>query len=280
MLGAAIVVFRESFEAALLIGIIAAATRELRSRSTYIATGVLLGVVGAIAVASLAGYIAEMFEGIGQELFNALILAIAVCMLAWHNIWMSTHGTQLANDARSIGREVKEGRRELSAVMIAVSIAVLREGSETALFLYGLFSSGQSSVVTIGSGGAVGLLGGIAVGAVVYGGIVRLPVRWFFTITSVLILMLAASMASQMARFLAQAGVLPSLATPLWDLSAILPVESLPGAVMHGLVGYEATPAGIQVVVYVTVVVAMLIGMHLARHTDSNRSPTRSAGAD
>lgn len=272
MLGAAIIVFRESFEAALLIGIIAAATRELRSRSAYIAGGVLFGVLGAIAVASLAGYIAEMFEGIGQELFNALILAIAVCMLAWHNIWMSTHGAQLANEARSIGQQVKEGRRELSAVLIAVSIAVLREGSETALFLYGVFSSGQSPVTTITSGAAIGLLGGIAVGVVVYGGIVRLPVRWFFTITSALILVLAASMASQMARFLAQAGVLPSLATPLWDSSSILPIESLMGAVMHGLVGYEAKPAGIQVVVYAAVLVAILIGMRLARHSGPARS--------
>lgn len=271
MLAAAILVFRESFEAALLIGIIAAATRGVRSRSAYVLGGIVLGVIGACLVASVAGTLAEAFEGLGQELFNALILGIAVCMLAWHNIWMSAHGAELAASARKLSRQVTDGQRELSAVLIAVSIAVLREGSETALFLYGLLTSGETSIVSVISGGTLGLLGGVAVGVLIYGGIVRLPVRWFFTVTSALILMLAASMASQMARFLAQAGWLPSLGTPLWDSSSILPTESPIGAVMHGLVGYEATPAGIQVTAYAVVLIAILIGMRMTRRTNTPR---------
>ena len=90
MFGSAIIVFRESLEAALLIGIIAAATRGLTGRNLWLAIGIGAGLGGALVVAGLTETIAEMAEGAGQELFNAAILGIAVLMLGWHNIWMAT----------------------------------------------------------------------------------------------------------------------------------------------------------------------------------------------
>ena len=100
-------------------------------------------------------------------------------------------------------------------------------------------------------GGVVGIVAGVAVGALLYAGLLRIPLRWFFAATGVLVLFVAAGMASQAARLLIQADVLPSLATPLWDTSHLLPQTSVAGTLLHSLVGYEAQPAGMQLVFYV-----------------------------
>lgn len=265
MLGAAIIVFRESFEAALLIGIIAAATRAIPDRARWIAGGIAAGAAGAVLIALLTSRIASLFGGMGQELFNAAVLGIAVVMLAWHNIWMSVHGAALASDAKRIGREVSEGRRALSAILVVIAIAVLREGSETALFLYGLFSAGSVSRAELATGAGLGLAAGTIIGIVMYAGIVRVPMRWFFTVTSALILLLACAMASQMARFLIQGDVLPSLADPVWDTSGILAAGSPIGAFLHALIGYDPQPAGMQLVFYLVTAAVILTGMQLAR---------------
>ena len=274
MIGAAVIVFRESFEAALLVGIIAAATRAIPGRGRYVGGGIAVGACGALLVAALTGRIAELFGGMGQELFNAAVLGIAVVMLAWHNVWMSVHGTELAADARRVGREVSEGRRALSAILIVIAVAVLREGSETALFLYGLLSTGSVTHGELFSGVVLGLVAGVGVGAVMYAGIVRVPMRWFFGVTSALILLLAAAMAAQMARFLIQADVLPSLRDPVWDTSHVLPATSPVGAFLHALVGYDPQPSGLQLVFYIVTAATIWLGMQFAkrRHVPQARS--------
>jgi high-affinity iron transporter len=265
MLGAAIIVFREVLEAALIISIIAVATRSLRGRNAWLGAGVAGGVLGAMAVAMFTGTIADLFEGVGQELFNAGVLGLAAVMLAWHNIWMARHGMQLARDARQLGSDVNTGQRAMSALALVVGLSVLREGSETALFLYGLLSGGEESLGFVLGGGLIGLLLGVAAGLALYAGVLRIPTRHFFSATSGLILLLAAAMASQAARFLVQADVLPSLATPLWNSSWLLDNGSLAGRLLHTLVGYDATPLGIQVVFYATTLVLILMGMRLTR---------------
>ena len=265
MLGAAIIVFREVLEAALIIGIIAVATRSMPSRRFWIGLGIGAGLLGSVIVAGLAGRIAELAEGTGQELFNAGVLGMAALMLAWHNIWMARHGRQLALQATQLGQEVLSGSREMSALAVVIALAVLREGSETTLFLYGMLAGGDTPLLSVIGGGFVGLLLGILAGAGLYAGILRIPARMFFTATSVLVLLLAAAMASQAARFLVQADLLPSLASPLWNSSWLLDNNSLMGRFLHTLVGYEAMPSGIQVVFYLTTIALILAGMQLVR---------------
>ena len=261
MFATAIIVFREVLEASLLVGIVAAATRAVPARNRWLAAGILAGLAGSALVALFTERIAAMASGIGQELFNASILGLAVLMLAWHNIWMSAHGAALAADARSIGGAIRDGRRECSVLLVVVGLAVLREGSETVLFLYGIAASGGTASSGMLAGGLAGLALGVAAGYVLYAGLVRLPMRWIFAATGVLVLFLAAGMASQAARFLIQADVLPSLVEPLWDTSALVPENSAVGTVLHSLVGYDARPAGMQIVFYVAVLVAIASGM-------------------
>lgn len=265
MFGTALIVFREVLEAALIVGIVSAATRGIAGRARFILAGLALGVVGSLAVAGGAGVISQLAEGMGQELFNASILGIAVVMLAWHNIWMSVHGKEMATHAKKLGADVRAGAKALSVVLVVIAVAVLREGSETVLFLYGVAISGDASARTMIAGGIVGLLGGVAVGWMLFAGLLRIPLRHFFTATSILVLLLAAGMASQAARFLIQANVLPSLGTPVWDTSAVVSNSSMMGKVLQGLVGYDAQPAGMQIAFFLTAVVLIWAGMLWAR---------------
>ncbi len=259
MLGTAIIVFREVLEAALIIGIIAAATRGVPARGRWIVGGLVAGLLGAAAVAVGAEAISELASGIGQELFNAVVLGLAVAMLAWHNIWMSAHGRALASEARGVGLEIQDGRRECSVLALVIGLAVLREGSETVLFLWGIAATDGGAGML--AGGAMGVAGGVVVGYALYAGLLRIPLRWFFTATATLVVLLAAGMASQAASFLIQADLLPSLVSPLWDSSRLLANGSIPGVLLHNLIGYDARPAGMQVVFYVVALGAIAAGM-------------------
>ena len=261
MFAAALIVFRESLEASLIISIMAAATLGIVSRGRWIVAGILAGLTGAALVASSMGLISDMASGVGQELFNAGILMLAVGMLAWHNIWMSIHGREMAVQAKSTARAIHDGHRARSVIFTVVALAVLREGSETVLFLYGLATSSEDGLRNTVGGGLSGLAVGLVVGGLLYAGLLRIPLRWFFSVTGTFVLLLAASMASQAARFLIQADVLPSLGAPLWDTSAVLSQTSAVGILLHGLIGYEAQPAGMQIVFYAAVVLTIAAGM-------------------
>jgi high-affinity iron transporter len=265
MFGTSLIVFREVLEAALIIGVIAAATKGIPARGRWLFGGALLGLAGSAVVAISMEGIAQLADGVGQEVFNAIILGVAVLMLAWHSIWMASRGQAIAVEARSIGSAIRDGKGTLSVLLVVIAVAVLREGAETVLFLYGVALSGSSSISEMVAGGLVGLAGGVIVGMALYLGLLRIPVRWFFAVISALVLLLAAGMAAQAARFLVQADLLPSLKSPLWDISSVLPNDSPFGAVLHGLVGYDAQPSGIQVLFYVVAALAIAIGMKIAK---------------
>ncbi len=206
MLGALIIVFREVIEAGLIVGIVMAATRGVPTRGRWIGFGILGGVVGAALVAVFAGAISQAFEGAGQELFNASVLGIAVVMLMWHNAWMARHGREIAEEMRTIGSAVSEGAKPLTALAVVVGLAVLREGSEVVLFLYGIFASGTSASSLL-TGGLLGIAAGAAFTGLTYYGLLAIPNRYIFSVTSWLIALLAAGMAAQAVQFLNNAGV-------------------------------------------------------------------------
>jgi high-affinity iron transporter len=277
MFGTGVIVFREVLEAAIIIGILAAATRNIPNSRRWLVAGLSLGLVGSGIVAAFTDVIASFASGIGQELFNASVLGIAVLMLAWHNIWMSSHGAALAASAKSIGNDIRDGRSECSALLIIVGLAVLREGSETVLFLYGIAATEETGNSLMITGGVIGLLAGMLLGYTIYAGLLRVPMRWFFTATGVLVLLLAAGMASQAAHFLIQADLLPSLAAPLWDTSSAVPESSVLGMLLHSLIGYDARPAGMQIIFYLAVLIMIGFGMNLAKHQPQSKQAIKGA---
>ena len=267
MLATAVIMFREILEASLIIAIVLGASREIAGRGRWVAAGIGLGLLGASIVAVLANVASSEFSGNGQAILNAVILLSAVAMLTWHNVWMSSHGRELSSEIKGVGLDVQSGQRPLTALLVITMVAVMREGSEAVLFLWAIATSGEQSVNML-LGGLGGVIGGMLVGILLYFGLLRIPARHFFSITSWLILLLASGLAAQAAGFLNQIGLLPALGNGVWNTSNILSQSSLAGQLLHILVGYIARPSGIEVVFYAGTFLTMLT---LMRAYGSNR---------
>lgn len=276
MLATAVILFREVLEAALIIAIVLGASRGLAGRGRWVAGGVALGLLGAALVALLASDLAAAFGGNGQAILNAIILLSAVVMLTWHNVWMSAHGRKLATELSAVGAQVQDGTRPLAALMIVTLAAVMREGAEAVLFLWAIAAGGgQAFSMTLG--GVGGIAAGILVGMLLYRGLLRIPLRHFFSFTGWLILLLTAGLAAQAAGFLNQAGLLPALGNSIWNTSQLLSQASVAGQLLHILVGYIARPSGIELVFYVSTLSIVLILMRTVgrpRTADTHRART------
>ncbi|SIT51391.1 High-affinity Fe2+/Pb2+ permease [Paraburkholderia piptadeniae] len=266
MLSTALIVFREVLEAALVVSIVMAATKGVLNRGWWVSGGLLGGVVGAGLIALFADVISSWASGMGQEVFNACVMFIAVVMLAWHSIWMGKHSREMAQQISSVGKAVAAGSRPLTGLAIVVGVAVLREGSEAVLFLYGIAAGDPGQTPQMIVGGLLGIVGGVGLGAAMYAGLLQIPLKRLFAVTNALIILLAAGMASQGVGYLASAGILPSWGDTVWDTSWLLKESSVVGKMLHTLIGYTARPAGIQIVAWLaTLVVIMLLARAVGR---------------
>ncbi len=263
MLAALLIVFREVFEAGLIVGIVMAVTAGVAGRSLWIAGGVAAGVLGACVVALFTTGLSELFGGSGQEVFNAGILGFAVLMLTWHNVWMAHHGRELVAELRAAGEAVVAGSKSLFALAVVVAIAVLREGSEVVLFLYGVAAAQGGASWAMVAGGFIGLLLGSSVCLLTYLGLITIPTRYLFSVTSALIALLAAGMAAQAIAFLEQANIVTALDQTVWNTSWILSDSSFLGRALHTLIGYVDQPTAMQLVVYVATLATIAVLMKL-----------------
>ncbi len=262
MLGIALLVFREVLEAALIVTVVAAATRGVPRRGAFVGGGIALGVVGAIVVAVCMGFIEGSLGGIGQEVFEAAVLLTAVVMIGWHVTWMSSHGKEMVQHMQRVTDSVKAGSSSIAILLAVVALAVLREGSEIVLFLYGMAVGGAGRVGFF-AGLPLGLAGGVAVGFALYFGLLRIPIRYFFSATNWMLVVLASGLASSAAGFMVQANLLPAWGNQFWDTSWLLANSSIVGQAAHALTGYEARPAGMQLLFWIVTFVVLVIGMRM-----------------
>jgi high-affinity iron transporter len=276
MLASLIIVFREVFEAGLIVGIVLAATRGVPRRGLFIAAGVGAGVVGAGLLASFAGVLSDALAGRGQEVFNAAVLSVAVVMLGWHNLWMASHGRELAGEMKAMGRAVAGGDKSLVAMAIVVAVAVLREGAEVVLFLYGIAAASTEGWVALLLGGLLGVALGAAVSFLLYLGLLAIPLHRLFSVTTWLIALVAAGMAGQAAAILAGIDVIPSWGFELWDTSWLLPQDNMLGRALHALVGYSDRPMGVQIAAFLAVLAVLAIG---ARRIEARSARAASASS-
>ena len=274
MLASLVIVFREVFEAGLIVGIVMAVTAGVGGRGLWIAGGVAAGVLGACLVAVFTGGLSELLGGSGQEVFNAGILSFAVVMLTWHNVWMARHGRELAAELQAAGKAVVAGSKSLLALAIVVAIAVLREGSEVVLFLYGVAASQGGASWGMVAGGFIGLILGSLVCLMTYLGLITIPARYLFAVTSTLIAFLAAGLAAQAIAFLQQADILTALDQTVWNTSWILSNSSYLGSALHTLIGYVDQPTAMQLIVYAATLTVMAVLMKLFSAPAAHRPRT------
>lgn len=261
MLAAAVIVFREILEAALIVSVVLAALRGVKGARRTVLGGISAGAVGALVLAYAIAHMAELFSGSGQELFGAAILFSVVGLLAWHIVWMQSHGRALVQDMRATCDAVSSGQKSLLVLGTVIALAVLREGAEIVLFMQGMIAAGNATQVFLGF--VLGLVAGILAGAVIYWGFAVLPIGKLFSSTNALLMLIAAGMAAKGAGKLIESGYLPPLYENVWDSSAILSEKSLLGEFLGTLVGYMATPSAMQLLFYaITITAIMTLSAH------------------
>ncbi len=262
MLATLIIFFRETMEAGLVVSIALAATLGVVNRSLWVGYGIIAGIICSCIVALFTKTISSAVAGFGQELFNVVILVAAVIMLTSHNVWMARHGREIIINMKKLGEEVTNGKKSLLALAIVVAIAVLREGSEVVLFVYGIIVSSHESYGAISLGAIAGLLMAILLSVAVYLGMAKIPNRYLFKVTSIMLAMLAAGMSSQAMAFLEQAQIVNILTQTLWNTSWLVADGSLLGKALHTLIGYTAAPSIIQMLAYVLTLLVTFLLMH------------------
>jgi high-affinity iron transporter len=266
MIVASLIVFHEALEAALFVGIAAAATRGLPRRLHWLAGGVVAGLLGTVCLTLLLAPVRQALQAMGLVQFDMVLLAATLAMLLWHCLW--THAWTLTADgeASDLGQAVRSGQRAPWALAIAVAAAVLREGTETTLFLTALADAGPGQAQ--GSMLLHALLGlglGMLAGGLAYAGLVRIPGRHLLVTTTALIAVFAASMAGQLAHDAFQAGWLSMPPGPVWDTTARFSTDSALGTVLHALVGYDGRPSLAQLTGFAGTLVFLTVVMQLMR---------------
>jgi high-affinity iron transporter len=250
----AFIVWRESIEALLVVGILYAwlrATPDGRRGLPWLWGGVGAGLLLAGALALVLLGVASWLSDTGQEWFQTLMALAACALVVQMVVWMRRHGRGLKRDLEA-GASDQVHRQHWWGLLVLVMIAVAREGSETVVFLYGtvLSSNDAGSVAAMMLAG----LGGFAVALLTFwllqlGGRI-ITWRRFFRMTEVLLLLLASALLVSATDRLISLGVLPALMDPVWDSSWLLDTEQGPGKILADFAGYRATPALSQLLLW------------------------------
>jgi high-affinity iron transporter len=251
-----VVVLREGFEAALLLGIVYAYLTQLGHPESrrWVTVGGALALVASVAMGVAVTFLSGPLADLGPDVIAIGVIFVAVALLTWHGWWMGRHARELRGEVQRRIDEAHATQRLWMVGLIAFT-GVFREGAETVLFMWGLMTQLQD-VTGWGAlaGGAAGLAGAGILGWLVFQGGRRLSIRHFFAATSVLLLLLAGGLFSAGIGRLQGAGVLPG-GDPLWDTTWLLDDHGVVGGFLAGLVGYRARPSGLEVLAYVLYVV-------------------------
>ncbi len=276
MISSMVIVFREMLEMVLVVGVLLAATRGMPGSRLWIGCGVLGGLIGAGFFGVFMEQMESSFDGDGEFIFNAVVLLLASVLIAWTVFWMSRHGRDMSQRMQQVGGSVKAGDLPYTALAIVALSAVMREGSEAVFFLFGAAQGIHESGWSMLTGGMAGAVVALTLGALLYFGLVRIPLKQLFSVVGWLLMLLAAGMASQAASNLVMIGVLPPLVAPLWDSSALISSTSMFGEFLHVLVGYDEQPSALQVIVF-TVSLASMAVIYYRMQMPSVRPDTASA---
>ncbi|MBM3580251.1 MAG: iron permease [Alphaproteobacteria bacterium] len=262
MLQIAIVVFREILEIALIVGILTAATKEISGCTKWILGGLLLGFATSLLLAFFTDSISESLDGMGQEFFNGLILLAAAGMIGWTVLWMQKHAKSISGELKRLSNSVHEGRKPPYVLLVVVFLSVLRESAEIVLFTYSYYIA-DVKISAIISGLVSGLILGVVAGMALYLGILKAFGKYFFIVTTWLLIFLAAGIAMQGIGFWINAQITPALGS--FDFSMFLSQQSFVGKILHIFLGYIDRPTGSQLITYSVFLVVLVVGLRIAK---------------
>ena len=255
-----VIALREGIEASLIVSILLAYLRKVGrpegSRLVWVGTGSAGALSALVAIGIfLAG---ASFDGRAAQLFEGSATLAAVAVLSWMIFWMRRQSATLRTELQEkVDGALLAGGSALAAIAF---FAVLREGVETALFLFAAASGtavAQGAVAAQMLGAVLGLATAVVLGVLLYRGGISLNLRTFFRATGLALVVIAGGLLAYSLHEFQDAGVLPLLTATAFDLSATLPDDVGIGAILRGLVGYHATPSLLEVVAWVSYIVVV-----------------------
>ncbi len=272
---ALLITLREGFEASLIVAILFAAVR--RSDRPQLAFWVWIGTGVAVVLSIIIGVALHLtiedLTGVPRLRTFAIICLAAAALLTWMIFWMRGHARSLKGELE--GQVQRALEQSVVALALVAFISVAREGLETALFLVSTTSAAGGQEVLIG--GLIGLAIAIALGVGVYHGSRVIPMRLFFQVTGVLIILFAAGLLSRSVQFFQAAGDLGTVNNAAYDVTGAewLTTSTESGKVLAGIFGWDPRPSIEQVIVYFGYLIPVVIAFFWTPRT-RRRAPVPS----
>lgn len=249
MLAGFLLALREGIEAALILGILLGTLRKLQrpDLASYVWSGSLAAVVTSVGFSIGLNLANASLEGKAEEIFEGITMLLAASMLTWMIFWMRRQSSLLRermeeNVRRAVGTS---GRWSLFSISF---LSVVREGIELALFLVALgFNSSQGQMLF---GAALGLGTAALSGWLLFTSTRRLPLMRFFQVTNILLVLFAAGLVAHGVHELVEAGWIPAVINPIYNVNFLLSNDSLPGQLLRALFGYNDSPSLAETMAY------------------------------
>ena len=248
-MGAALVTTREGLEASLIVGIVLAYLAKTENRRYF--SVIWAGTAAAVALSIVTGaalfFTVGELEGRSEQIFEGIAMLSAVAVLTWMIFWMRK---QAVNIKRELEARLEGAIAAGSAIGLAsvVFFAVLREGWETALFIFAISESSSPLATAVGS--VVGLAIAITLGVALYMGSRKLNLRQFFTVTGVLLIVFAAGLLAHGIHEFQEAGVVPAGVEHVWNTNGVISEDSTTGQFLTALFGYNGDPSLLEIVAW------------------------------
>jgi high-affinity iron transporter len=258
LLGSFLIFLREGIEGSMICAILltylaAGGHREL---FRWVFGGAAVAVLGSLAAGSVLYVLVKdsFVNSTAQTWFETGTFGLAVVVLTYMTFWMKRHARYMASTLRAQAEAAVAGGSAAALALVAL-VTVGREAVETTIFLLAI--AFQSSPLQLVLGAVAGLALSLAASFGIYRMGMRLDLRRFFTWVGAALMVVAAGLLANLVQNLQELDVLPGGGHPLWDTSGILPTDGRPGIlgnigdILHGLIGYAASPTALQVLVYV-----------------------------
>ncbi|MGH2453802.1 MAG: iron uptake transporter permease EfeU [bacterium] len=244
-----LITLREGLEAALIVGIILAylARTGNQEKAGAVWWGVALSALVSLVAGAAIFLTAGGIRGRAEELFEGTAMLTAAAVLTYMIFWMRR---QAINIRAHLHAQVQSALETGTVVALGTLafVAVGREGLETALFMFAAVRAATPLAAT--AGGLLGLAAAVLLGYLLYRGTYRLNLRAFFNVTSVLLLLFAAGLLAHGIHEFQEAGLIPALVDPVWDMNGVLPESSILGSFLKALFGYNGNPSLVEALAY------------------------------
>lgn len=284
MLQSFIILFRETLEVALVIGIVLGylvrSAQSMYKRSVYLglSAGVAASALGALAFQLLAGG----FNGRAEEIFEGITMLAGALLLTTLILWMIRKSAHAEELERKVAGRLSGTRK--AGLFLLVFFSVLREGIESVIFLSAArFASGENNLL----GAGLGLAVAVVLGVLLFRGALRIDLRSFFKVTNLLLIFFAAGLVAGGVHELQEAGAIPTVIEHVWDINPGVTGESYPvfhengliGSIAKGLFGYNGNPSLIEILVYIAYMICIAVLWLRTRAAKAGRVHPREAHA-